>query len=668
MTAFFAAVLILLPMIGAYPAAVLSKKIKRGFLPVILICAVEFAVAAASVFAGNGSLFLSAFGIEGMHLAIDGFSGIYVSVTCFMWLIAAGFSPMYFQKEKASGKYIFFYLLTLGATTGLFLSKDLLTAFLFFEILSLASYPWVVEEGTKEAFSAGKTYLTVAVIGGMVLFMGLVMTSSLLGTLEFDKLSEAATRCTRKTELSVAGLCMLFGFGAKAGMYPLHIWLPKAHPVAPSPASALLSGILTKAGIFGIIVLCMKIFKGEEAFGNVILLLGGITMLWGAFLALSSTNLKKTLACSSVSQIGFILVGLGSAQILARFSEEEAATVATGCFLHMINHSLLKLLLFLLAGVVVAKTGKLEFDSIKGFGRKHPLFGAAFLIGCLGLGCIPGFNGYISKTLLHEGPVLLAEFTGNGIYTLLEWLFLLSGGFTICYMAKLFTVLFIDKKISSPAFHEAPLHLGFGAVASLSASAVAVLLSGIPAICRLLAEKGLIFFSFSSGLAKETASQLTYTKLYTPAHLKGSVISLFFGVLLFVAIVLGVMRRKKGYQKLLPSVFDLEKQIYSPFGSALLFLLQVFFMIFELTDALILLCSHWFNPSRKEKAGKRVKFERFIGKFAERSLHLQDGYGKVQRARFTFANTLSMVSRSFAFTMAMTCVGLCLLLVYMILF
>ena len=146
--------------------------------------------------------------------------------------------------------------------------------------------------------------------------------------------AQAQTQTTRY----IAGFCLLFGFGAKAGSFPLHIWLPKAHPVAPAPASALLSGILTKAGIFGVLMLSTDLFRGDQLWGRVILYLGCATMVLGAVLAVFSMDLKRTLACSSVSQIGFILVGIGVSTLL----RAENALAARGALLHMVNHSLIK--------------------------------------------------------------------------------------------------------------------------------------------------------------------------------------------------------------------------------------------------------------------------------------------------------------------------------------
>ena len=243
---------------------------------------------------------------------------------------------------------------------------------------------------------------------------------------------------------------MLFGFGAKAGAFPLHIWLPKAHPVAPAPASALLSGILTKAGMFGILILTGYIFLGESSWGSLILILGVCTMVLGALLALFSIDLKRTLACSSVSQIGFILVGVGMSGLLSG----ENVLAVRGSLLHMINHSLIKLVLFMAAGVVYMNVHKLNLNEIRGFGRKKPLLHLIFLMGALGIGGMPLWNGYVSKTLIHESIVefteLVREGAVSGIFNVaamkgIEWAFLISGGLTAAYMTKLYVAVFIEK-------------------------------------------------------------------------------------------------------------------------------------------------------------------------------------------------------------------------------
>lgn len=395
----------------------------------------------------------------GLHFTLDGFRALYCMVAAFMWFMSTLFSKEYLAHYRNRNRYYLFLLLTLGATEGVFLSADFFTTFIFFEIMSFTSYVWVAHDENKEALRAAATYLAVAVIGGLVMLMGIFLLYDVTGSLFFNDLTGAYTiygmlssRHTTPIQLRIAGLCLLFGFGAKAGAFPLHIWLPKAHPVAPAPASALLSGILTKAGMYGILILTAYIFLGDTTWGCLILIAGVCTMVIGAVLALFSIDLKRTLACSSVSQIGFILVGVGMSGLLT--SEGDNLLAVRGSMLHMVNHSLIKLALFMAAGVVYMNVHKLDLNAIRGFGRKKPLLNYIFLMGALGIGGVPLWNGYISKTLIHESIVEYTELLRGGqisgilnVGTLhaIEWAFLISGGLTVAYMTKLYVALFVEK-------------------------------------------------------------------------------------------------------------------------------------------------------------------------------------------------------------------------------
>lgn len=374
----------------------------------------------------------------GLNLRMDGFRSLYALVASFMWLMTGLMSGEYFAHYKNRTRYYLFNQITLFATLGVFMSDDLMTTFIFFEIMSLASYPWVVHDENEGAMKAGKTYLTIAVFGGMVTLMGLFMAYSRIGSLSFDAFAAARGR----SDMTLPAVLILVGFAAKAGLFPLHIWLPQAHPVAPAPASALLSGVLTKTGVFGMLVICLRLMIGNHAFGNVMLALGLTTMLLGAVLALFSTNLKRILACSSMSQIGYITVGIAMAVLLG----EHGSVPAGGAVMHMVNHSILKLTLFMAAGVVYMNLHRLELNDIRGFGQGKPLLHAAFLLGGLGLAGVPLFNVYPSKTLIHEGILEYAHHLGHfSIYNICEWIFLFAAGITTAYMLKIYIALFHQK-------------------------------------------------------------------------------------------------------------------------------------------------------------------------------------------------------------------------------
>ncbi|MDE6995228.1 MAG: sodium:proton antiporter [Lachnospiraceae bacterium] len=512
----------------------------------------------------------------GLHFTLDGFRALYGMIAAFMWFMSALFSREYLSHYRNRNRYYLFLLVTLGATEGVFLSADFYTTFIFFEIMSLTSYVWVAHDEKREALRAAGTYLAVAVIGGLVMLMGIFLLYDVTGTLFFDELTGlysaygtaanglqtaavtqkwgagTAGASSAMTQLWIAGFCLLFGFGAKAGAFPLHIWLPKAHPVAPAPASALLSGILTKAGMYGILILTAYLFLGNTAWSSMILLLGVCTMVVGAVLALFSVDLKRTLACSSVSQIGFILVGVGMSGLMGA----ENLIAVRGSLLHMVNHSLIKLTLFMAAGVVYMNVHTLDLNALRGFGRRKPLLHYIFLMGALGIGGVPLWNGYISKTLIHESIVEYTELVRNGSIAAvasmsalagtgtlfsagtlqwIEWAFLISGGLTVAYMTKLYVALFVEKNTDA-AVQEKYDTLNGKYMNKVSAAALTISASLLPlmgffpyAVMDRLSQMGQGFMN-----VEETELTVSY---FSVTNLKGAAISLVIGAVVYAVVV-----------------------------------------------------------------------------------------------------------------------------------
>lgn len=562
--------LITIMVFGPMAAAPLSYLIGRKSKPwrdrfVCLTLAAEFSLSLCLLICFDGNCRVTAPGICGFGLTFttDGFRCIYAVIAAFMWLVTGLLSPEYFAHYRNRNRYYLFQLITLGATAGVFLSADLYTTFVFFEIMSLCSYVWVAQDESEGALRAGGTYLAVAVIGGMVLLMGLFLLYHETGTLVISALPNA---CAGK-DLWPAALCMFVGFAAKAGAFPIHIWLPKAHPVAPAPASALLSGILTKTGIFGILIISCHMLVHDGLWGSLVLLIGVVTMFWGALLALFSVNFKRTLACSSVSQIGFILVGVGMLVLLG----DENTLAARGTFLHMLNHSMFKLILFLVAAVIYQNTHKLDLNEIRGFGRNKPGLRLCYLMGALGIGGIPGWSGYISKTLLHEGIVeFIHGMEGGHLHTAIftpvsmkaiEWIFLISGGLTVAYMCKLFTAVFLeenrDKGIQASYNAKKPYWNPISAAALTAAAVLIPLMGALPGLTM-------------DRLADAAQGFLGVHHAGHPVHyfawvnLKGSLISIAIGAILYFVVVRGWMMEKGVYVDRWPAWLDLEDRLYRP--------------------------------------------------------------------------------------------------------
>ncbi len=499
----------------------------------------------------------------GLTFCLDGFRLIYLTVGMIMWSVSGIFSLEYMAHYEKRKRYYVFFWATFLATMGVFLSGDFYTTFLFFEIMSFTSYVWVAFDEKPESLRAAQTYLAVAVIGGLTMLMGLFLLDKLCGTLEFEAMFPKAqeilkTGGPRAKELYTAGILMLTGFGAKAGCFPLHIWLPKAHPVAPAPASALLSGILTKTGVFGLIVVSFQIFYGETEWGLLMAVLGLTTMFWGAFLAVFSINLKRTLACSSVSQIGFILTGIGMGSLLLAAGEDPALAIR-GTLLHMINHSLFKLVLFLCAGAVFMNLHQLDLNQIRGFGRNKPALCFCFFAGAAGLAGIPGFSGYISKTLLHESIVEYGAYTGNIGWRFAEWIFLFSGGMTAAYMTKLFIALFLEKNPEKQMEFD-QMKKSYIKPLSKGALVAVALLIPVFGLTPGITMDGLTELGQSFFVPGMKTHPVAYFSL---ENLKGAAISIAIGGGLYGLIRRFLMADGK-YIDRLPKWLDLENLIYRP--------------------------------------------------------------------------------------------------------
>ena len=689
----------------SYFAGKKHEKFRDIFVPAFTIFELGFIALTLNVALTDGenpvianSLFVDVPFCEfGIRFRIDGFRFIYTELAVFMWAMCSLASKRYFLHHKNTNRYYFFWLVTLGATIGVFLSADLVTAFLFFEIMSFASYVFVAQEETKEALRAAETYLAIAVIGGLVALMGMFMLYRSAGSVNFAEIASALKNNMTAWEYT-AGALILVGFGAKAGVFPLHIWLPKAHPVAPAPASAVLSGMLTKAGVYGVIFVCCKIYAGLVPAGIVMMILAMITMVVGAVLALFSVDLKRTLACSSVSQIGFILTGIS----MVILTPKESLAMG-GAFLHMVNHSLFKLVLFLCAGVVMQNLHKLNLNEIRGFGRKKPYLMVCFLMGAVGLGGIPGFSGYLSKTMIHEAIVEGVEHFG--FLKAVEIIFLVSGGITVAYMTKLFVALFIEKNVSNEVYmRETDIdYITPAGRVAIGLPAVMILVFGIlpHVFYDKLATAALPFFS-------RYVRELHHVHFFNLENLKGAGISLVVGAALYFGVVRTLLMKNengvKVYVDRWPKKLDLEDAVYRPlldliskvFGTIFMFLsdvlprfvynisnifLSVLARVFgEGTDLLTLALRKTLykeNPTEHRyigtvettKLGRAANaVERFLNRTVRKKhpKNVDHVVAYAEELELT-RRKMHMLESSLSFGILMFCIGFCITMIYLLL-
>ncbi len=648
MRTFLILFLILFPFAAAYPIYPLRRR-NRHYRDVYVrvIAAVELAVSLGLLFTPGKTAVLSRIMGLGMQFQAGSLSTLMAVLSAFLWLMTALSSREYFANTEHCNRYYFFWLLTLGALMGVFLAADLFTLFVFFEIMSFTSFAWVAQSEEPIALRAAQTYLAISVFGGMALLVGLLLLYQMLGTLAFDRLPGlvAALDARQHTRLLVAGLLCLTGFGAKAGLVPLHIWLPKAHPVAPAPASALLSGILTKSGVFGILVVSRYLFFSGQEWNTVVLWLGTATMVLGAVLALLAVDLKRILACSSMSQIGFIAIGVA----MQGFLGEENALAAWGTVLHMLNHALIKLVLFVAAGVVYMGTHSLNLNDIRGWGRNKPLLKTMFFIGAASIAGVPFFSGYVSKTLLHESLVeMIRELSAHGADTTafetVEWLFLISGGLTVAYMTKLYVALFIDPRADNQRF-TAREYMTPATRFALSLGAVALAVFGLfPQLTmEPLAQWAGRFLQ--AGPGHGTIHYLAWE------NLEGALISLGIGVVVYVVVVRVLLMRWEGerevYASVWPTKLDLEDLVYRPVLRALSFVGATCARAIASVGDLIVL------------AGEKLLFLRAPGVFVPKR---NENFGVYIRRPKRF-----LIGETFAFDLTLAGIGLIGALVYILL-
>jgi multicomponent Na+:H+ antiporter subunit D len=340
--------------------------------------------------------------LPGLSIAfrVDAFGMLFALVASFLWIITSAYSIGYMRglDEHAQTRYFCFFAVSLSAAVGVAFSANLLTLYLFYEMLSLATYPLVTHHQDEEARTSGRKYLlyTVGASIGLVL-PAMLVTYHLTGSLAFSPQGVLAGHASRAT---VALLLFMFVFGfAKAAVMPLHSWLPAAM-VAPTPVSALLHAVaVVKVGVFSIVRTITGIFGIDllQSFslGPPLLLVAATTILVGSFIALSQDNLKRMLAFSTIAQLSYIVLGA------ALLSPKGL----TGGMVHIAMHAFGKITLFFCAGAIFVATGKKNISEMTGIGRRMPVTMTAFFFGALSIIGMPPCGGFLSKWYLVLGAL-----------------------------------------------------------------------------------------------------------------------------------------------------------------------------------------------------------------------------------------------------------------------
>lgn len=337
------------------------------------------------------------------HLRLDPLGGLFLGIIGFVVSAIALYAPAY-VREYARHSYS---IVTLNLFTSLFvlgmqlvvLADDALTFMIAWELMSVTSYLLVVYEHLESANRrAALIYLVMAQVGALLILLAFGVMVGFGGGFTFAAMSEAPLTLFWS---SIAFVLALLGFGMKAGLVPLHVWLPEAHPVAPSHISALMSGVMLKVAVYGFIRVVFELIGDLHwSWGVGLLVIGSITALYGVLYALMQHDLKRLLAYHSVENIGIIFIGLG---LSALFFGSDLPTLGTlgliAALYHTINHAVFKSLLFLGAGVVVQRGHERNLELMGGLIHRMPWTALFFLIGCISIAALPPFNGFVSEWL-----------------------------------------------------------------------------------------------------------------------------------------------------------------------------------------------------------------------------------------------------------------------------
>ena len=380
----------ILPLVGKVSRRVLPDLLANATLLALLVLA---AVGGRSLIAGGPVLQqLSWLGeAVNLRLALDGFSLFMLLAVSLVGLAASLFSIDYMEHYGAKANYYALYLVMIAGMNGLILAHDLFSVYVFLEVAAVASYALVAFGLGHDELEAAFKYLMLSVVASAFLVAGIAVIFGMTGHLDFAAVAAGLKELNAGPVVAIASAFFLLGFGLKAALIPFHAWLPDAHPSAPAPISAVLSGLLIKvSGVYAMTRIFLNVFGLTPALSTVLMWLGVLSLVVAAFLALGQKDMKRMLAYSSISQVGYVVLGIGIGTPLG---------IAGGLF-HLFNHALAKGLLFLTSGSVQQATGTRDLDAMGGLAKRMPVTAATNLVGSLSIAGVPPLNGFWSKLLI----------------------------------------------------------------------------------------------------------------------------------------------------------------------------------------------------------------------------------------------------------------------------
>src|SRR6266700_540467 len=382
----------------------------------------------------------------GAHFHLDTLSAFFLTVVDLGAAAASLFALGYGEHEPTPHRVLPFFPAFLAGMNLVVLADDAFTFLVSWEFMSLSSWALVMaHHRDPDNRHAGYVYIVMASFGTLCLLLGFGLLAGGSGGYSFDEMRGAPT--------TLSGLVLLLailGAGSKAGLVPLHVWLPLAHPAAPSHVSALMSGVMTKVAVYGFIRIVFDLLGPPQWWWSVpLLMLGGATAVIGLLSAVLQSDLKKLLAYSTIENIGIVFVGLGLALAFKANAMPAAAALAmTAALFHVLNHSIFKSLLFFGSGAVLTATGERDMDKLGGLIRGMPLTAFTFLVGCMAISALPPLNGFVSEWLIFQAILLSPDLPQWGLKFLVPAvgvMLALSAALAAACFVKAFGVSFLGR-------------------------------------------------------------------------------------------------------------------------------------------------------------------------------------------------------------------------------
>jgi multicomponent Na+:H+ antiporter subunit D len=428
---FFVAV----PLAGAFLLPLIGKKVKWApdvignlFTFVLMVLSILSVV----VVKENGILVYSVGAWKapiGIAMVLDGLSAFMLVTVNLLAFIISIFSINYMEKFTSKGKFYTLFLLMVAGMNGLIISGDMFNLFVFLEIASVASYALVAFGTERHELEAAFKYAIMGTVASLFILLGIALLYCYTSTLNMADMARVLLqKGPGNITLLVSGL-FLMGFGLKSALVPFHAWLPDAHPAAPAPISAMLSGVLIKSlGIYAICRVFYSVIGITPDVSSILMFLGALSMVIGVFLAIGQWDFKRLLAYHSISQIGYVILGIGLGTPLG---------ILGGLF-HLFNHSVFKSLLFLNSGAVEYSTGTRDLKKMGGLAAKMPVTGTTSFIASMSIAGIPPFSGFWSKLLIIIAAVQ-ADRYGYAFWAVL------ASVLTLASFMKVMKYAFLDR-------------------------------------------------------------------------------------------------------------------------------------------------------------------------------------------------------------------------------